>query len=167
MPHAHILRLFGIHQHFHCYLPRHDYLAGSSSPIVDVLSKYLGLSWSKIADLLAPYLPMCHQIWTPTPQVDDAVIAALLKKRQQPEYMLVVSPTPIQLEPLFSVPTPTLDWTLTPLSKPPRTKYQTYKTSHDEFIPENLSPIAIPLGLKHLKVTYGQLSRRPLVWGPC
>ena len=35
---AHLLRLFGIHQRFHRYIPRHDYLAGPSNPIADALS---------------------------------------------------------------------------------------------------------------------------------
>ena len=74
------LRLFGIHQRFHHYVPRHDYIAGPSNPIADALSQYFGLSWSKIADLLTPYLLMCHQIWIPTPQMVDTVISALLKK---------------------------------------------------------------------------------------
>ena len=57
-------------------------------------------------------------------------------------------------------------WPLTPFSKPSRTKYQTYKSADDEYSRENFQPAAIQSGLERLKVTYGELHKRPLVWGP-
>ncbi|EJK75874.1 hypothetical protein THAOC_02391 [Thalassiosira oceanica] len=36
---AHLLRLFGIHQRFRRYVPRHDYLASPSNPIADAASE--------------------------------------------------------------------------------------------------------------------------------
>ncbi|KAK1732369.1 hypothetical protein QTG54_016948 [Skeletonema marinoi] len=35
---AHLLRLFGLHQRFHRYVPRHDYLSGPSNPVADATS---------------------------------------------------------------------------------------------------------------------------------
>ena len=77
---ARLLRLFFIHQCFHRYVPQHDYLVGPSNPIADALSREFALTWEKIDDLLAPYLPVCHQ---PTPQVADAMIAALLNNNNK------------------------------------------------------------------------------------
>ena len=34
---AHLLRLFGIHQRLHRYVPRHDYIPGLSNPMADEL----------------------------------------------------------------------------------------------------------------------------------
>lgn len=35
---AHLLRLFGLHQRYHRYIPCHDYLSGPSNPIADASS---------------------------------------------------------------------------------------------------------------------------------
>ena len=57
-------------------------------------------------------------------------------------------------------------WPLTPFSKPSRTKYQTYKSVDDRYSKDNFQPTSIQSGLEQLKVTYGELHKRPLVWGP-
>ena len=167
---AHLLRLFGIHQRFHRYVPRHDYLAGPSNPIADALSRDFELSWRELFDSLRAYLPAGKQcqIWTPTPKVVSAVLAALLKKRQTPDMLLTVPP-PAQQQDIRRQPPPpqpTLQWPSTPLSKPSKTKYSTYTKSADEFLPEDVLPQAIPSGLDRLKVPYGTLKRRPMIWGP-
>ena len=162
---AHLLRLFGIHQRFHRYVPRHDYLAGPSNPIADALSREFDISWSEMVELLAPYLTMPPQVWTPTPQVVEAVLSALLKQHQPPENILVLPPAP-QPETFASMPPITIEWPSTPFSKPSSTTYKTYKSANDEFIYQNLLPHAIPSSLDRLKVTYGSLPRRPAVWGP-
>ena len=59
-----------------------------------------------------------------------------------------------------------LAWPSTPLSKPSKTKYSTYTKSADEFLPDDVLPQAIPSGLDRLKVPYGTLKRRPMIWGP-
>ena len=65
---AHLLRLFGIHQRFHRYVPRHDYLAGPSNPIADALSHDFELSWRELFASLDEYLPpgMTCQVWSPS-----------------------------------------------------------------------------------------------------
>jgi hypothetical protein len=163
---AHLLRLFGIHQRFHRYVPRHDYLAGPSNPIADALSRDFEMSWQELFASLKAHLPehSSPQVWNPSPQVVSAVIAALLKKRQPPSSLLVEPPAPLPASlPSCQV---TLQWPSVPLSKPSKTKYQAYKKSDEEFKSENLLPHAIPSGLERLKVTYGSLQRRPSVWGP-
>ena len=57
-------------------------------------------------------------------------------------------------------------WPLTSFSKPSRTKYQAYKSADDEYSRENLESSQIQSGLERLKVTYGELHKRPAVWGP-
>ena len=41
---SHLLRLFGLHQRFHQYVPRFDYLSGPSNPLADALSHLFNLS---------------------------------------------------------------------------------------------------------------------------
>ena len=38
-PPAHLLRLFGIHQRYHRYMPRHDYIPDKSNPLADESSR--------------------------------------------------------------------------------------------------------------------------------
>jgi len=66
---AHLLRMFGIHQRFHRYVPRHDYLAGPSNPIADALSDFEE-SWQELFASLEPYLPEDSkpQVWNPSPK---------------------------------------------------------------------------------------------------
>ena len=52
---AHLLRMFGIHQRYHRYVPRHDYLSGPSNPVADALSRDFHLKW--VAQLAEPPHP--------------------------------------------------------------------------------------------------------------
>ena len=121
---AHLLRLFGIHQRFHRYVPRHDYIPGPSNPIADALSRDFEMSWKELWESLREYLP-CDaqltepimsssplpneetpeesipnnlptpvQVWEPSPPFMSAIITALLKKRQQPESLHIMPPEP-------------------------------------------------------------------------
>eukprot|EP00804_Cyclotella_cryptica_P015208 CCRYP_000735-RA/>CCRYP_000735-RA protein AED:0.27 eAED:0.27 QI:0/0/0/1/0/0/2/0/302 len=60
----------------------------------------------------------------------------------------------------------TTDLGLDPFSKPSRTKYLSYKSSDSEFVTANLHATKIQSSLDRLKITYGQLPRRSLQWGP-
>ena len=53
-----------------------------------------------------------------------------------------------------------------PTSKPSRVKYVVYRKADDDFVRENYNASKLPSSLDRLKVTYGNLSRRPEVWGP-
>ena len=60
-----------------------------------------------------------------------------------------------------------VDWPCMPTSKPFRVKYAAYRKADDEFVWADYHTSRIPFGLDRLKVTYGNLSRRPKMWGPC
>ena len=115
---------------------------------------------------LAPFIPQHDtlQVWTPSDEIVSSVLSALLRKRRSPESLLV--------EPSQPVPSGTsgsssaCTWPLTPFSKPSRTKYQSYKSSANEYVTENLRPEMIQSGLERLKITYGTLHKRSSVWGP-
>lgn len=163
---AHLLRLFGIHQRYHRYVPRYDYLSGPSNPIADALSRDFHMSWHQLTRSLSSHLPqqLGFQLWTPSPQVVSSIFMALHKKRSAPESLLVEPGTPIQSG-VYGKPT-VLNWASTPFSKPSRTKYQSYKSLPNEFVLANLQPKAIPSAVEALKITYGKLLRRSKVWGP-
>lgn len=165
-PPAYLLRLFGVHQRVHRYVPRFDYISGVSNHVADTLSRQFDKPWSHLMRSLSPYFSQdggCQR-WIPPNTTISAVISALLKKPSCRESLLDV-----QLEP----PRPgaygcssQVTWASTPYSKPSTTKYHSYKSSPNEFVLDNLRPTAIPSGLDRLKITYGTLPRRSLVWGP-
>ena len=164
---AHLLRLFGIHQRFHRYVPRHDYIAGPSNPIADAASRDFHLSWEDLIADLACFLPPQNnglQIYQPSSEMISAVISALHRKQPRRKSLLVEPPPATRLGDSGS--SSQLSWPLTPFSKPSKTKYQSYKSSHNEFVRENLQQPAIQSGLDRLKITYGSLHKRSLQWGP-
>ena len=163
---AYLLRMFGMHQRYHRYVPRFDYLAGSSNFIADALSRDLDLTLANIISNISPLLPqkLGYQVWTPRSELVSAIISALHRKQSPRESLLA--------EPALPLPTgrsgspSQMSWASTPFSKPSKTKYQSYKSSSNEFVTENLRPMAIPSSLDRLKITYGQLPRRSSPWGP-
>ena len=165
-PPAHLLRLFGIHQRIHRYVPRFDYISGPSNHVPDALSRDFHLSWPDLILSLHRYLPQPDgcQLWTPSKNIVSAVISALRNKPSCRESLQVELPAPSQHG--TSGSSSQVTWASTPFSKPSQTKYRSYKSSPNEFILENLQPAAIPSGLDRLKITYGWLDRRSSTWGP-
>lgn len=165
-PPAYLLRLFGMHQRFHQYVPRFDYISGISNHVADALSRDFHLEWPDLISSLSSYFPQNagYQVWTPSPQIVSAVISALLKKRSARESLMVEPPAPTQAG--ASGVSSQLTWASTPFSKPSKTKYPCYSSMPNEFVVENLQPTRIQSGLDRLKITYGSLDRRSQVWGP-
>jgi len=163
---AHLLRLFGIHQRYHRYVPRHDYQSGVSNQVADACSRDFHLCWEDLIADLAPYIPQnaTLQVWTPSDKIVSSIISALLKRRSEPESLLIEPSPPVPSG--DSRQSSVCSWPLTPFSKPSKTKYQAYKASDEEYVVENLKPTAIQSGLERLKVSYGKLHKRPAVWGP-
>jgi len=165
-PPAYLLRLFSMHQRFHQYVPRFDYISGISNHVADALSRDFHLEWPDLISSLSSYFPQNagYQVWTPSPQIVSAVISALLKKRSARESLMVEPPAPTQAG--ASGVSSQLTWASTPFSKPSKTKYPCYSSMPNEFVVENLQPTRIQSGLDRLKITYGSLDRRSQVWGP-
>ena len=163
---AYLLRLFGIHQRFHRYVPRFDYLPGLSNLVADSLSRDFDLDWSTLVSRLSHCLDQStgFQVWTPTPPVVSGILSALRKQQLQRESLLV-EPRPPSPRGRSGLTSP-LSWASTPFSKPSKTKYQSFKSSSQEFVRANLQPAEIPFGLDPLKITYGELHRRSCLWGP-
>ena len=165
---AHLLRLFGIHQRYHRYVPRHDYQPGLSNPVADACSRDFHLSWDDLLADLSVHLPEndtgTPQVWTPSSEIVACVLSALARKRSQPESLCIAPAKPSGIK--SSAPSAVADWPLTPFSKPLRTKYSAYKSSDRDYEPAHLHSTAIQSRLERLKVTYGSLHKRPSVWGP-
>ena len=161
---AHLLRLFGIHQRFHRYVPRHDYIPGLSNPMADDSSRLPHLTDSLFLSHFDSTFPQ-KQPWRlvhPQSRMLSAVTSALLTKTSPREYLLVDPPAPIPIGQPGSATQ--LKWASTPYSKPSKTKYNTYRSSSEEFVPEFYQQQKLQSSLDRLKITYGQLHKRSLLW---
>ena len=141
--------------------------AGLANPIADALSRDFNLSNSHSLTSIKKLLPQPngYQVWTPSPEIVSSMIMALLKQPLEPESLLVVPKAPKQHG--NSGKCSSLNWLSITFSKPPKTKYLSYKSLLvTKFILENLQPKAIQSVLDRLKITYGSLARRSSVWGP-
>ena len=164
---AHLLRLFGIHQRLHRYVPRHDYIPGLSNPMADDASRMFDKTNSQLLshfNLHYHYQDEHYKIVKPSIQITSSVISALRRKTSKPESLLAVPPPPVHTGP--NGPSTQLAWASIPLSKPSKTKYQCYKSSSDAFEPGDVHETAIPYALDQLKSTYGRLRKRSSHWGP-
>jgi hypothetical protein len=163
---AHLLRLFGIHQRFYQYVPRHDYLPGGSNKIADDTSRLFELNNIAFLTHFNTTYPQhtSFQLYQPRPEMVSAVISALQQKRSKPESLLAEQKPPIPRGPNGNVSH--LTWASIPYSKPSKIRYQSYKSSPYEFEKEALQSKDMPSALEQLKITYGSLAKRSLEWGP-
>ena len=77
-----LLRLFGIHQRLHHYVPRHDYIPGDANALADDASRLFHLDDN---DFLTHFTHThaqgtSYRLATPTPSLLSAMISALLRK---------------------------------------------------------------------------------------
>jgi hypothetical protein len=159
-----LLRLLGIHQRLHHYVPRHDYISGESNPLADAASRLFHLSNDDFLTHFAHTYPQdtSFRLVAPTPSLLSAVTSALLKKPYNVELLRAATPAPTPTgEPGVSIQ---LHWASTPFSKPSKTKYQSYKSSSSEYVKEHTLATAIPSSLERLKITYGALAKRSPCW---
>lgn len=161
---AHLLRLFGIHQRYHRYVARHDYLPGKSNLLADNASRLFDLNDETFLTTLSLLLPQkpTFKLWTPSSQITSAVTSALRKKMSKPESVLVEPPPVTHIGEYGQTTLPA--WASTPYSKPSKTRYPSFKSSAGDFIPGNYLPAEVPYGLDRLKTTYGQLDKRSSHW---
>ncbi|KAL3822497.1 hypothetical protein ACHAXA_002515 [Cyclostephanos tholiformis] len=68
---AYLLRLFGIHQHVHRYIPRFDYISGASNHVADSLSRNFHLPWPDLLSSLSAFLPQSAGCQVSTPLTAD------------------------------------------------------------------------------------------------
>ena len=163
---SHILCLFGLHQCFHRYVPRFDYLLGPSNPLADALFRHFHLSNNALLTHLKSLNPQkqpFQMLWL-KPSVTSSVISALQKNLRRKESLLVEPKPPKQLGP--NGKSSVLSWPLIPYSKPSKTKYQSYRSLNNIFKQEWLHPKAVPFVLDWLMITYSALARRSLEWRP-
>ena len=163
---ARLLRLFGLHQRIHRYVPRHDYIPGPSNPMADDASRLLTSSNTAFLSHFNSHYPQkqSYKLVNPSLQLLSYVTSALRKQTFTKEFLLDDPPPPTLTGP-NGLSTP-LHWASTPFSKPSKIKFPSFKSSSDGFAQDHLQPSNVRSSLARLKTTYGLLPRRTLQWGP-
>ena len=156
----HLLRLHGIHQRLHRYVPHHDYIPGPTNPIADAASRLFDLTDTEFLAYFDTHFPqkMPYKLVHLPQQTTSLVISALLRKMFNAA-SLTIEPPPVTNTAISRQATP-ISWASVPFSEPSKTRYQLYKSSYTEFDQDNLQPANIKSGLEQLKSTYGLLHRR-------
>jgi len=96
---AYLLQLFGIHQRYHRYVPRHDYISGPSNPMADDSSHMFELSNDELLSYFNTKYSMCpkqrstFQLWMMSPQLISTVTSALRNKQSKQEPQLISTVT--------------------------------------------------------------------------
>jgi hypothetical protein len=126
----HLLRLFGIHQRLHRYVPHHDYIPSGSNPLADDASRLFYLSDHEFLthfNTVYPQ-PLSYHYAMLTPSLVSAVILVLLKKPYNVELLRdkMLAPTHTGDPGVISE----LNWASTPFSKPSRTRYRVLQVFH-------------------------------------
>ena len=149
-PPAYLLRLFGMHQCYHRYVPRFNYISGVSNPVEDTLFRCFDLTWPEL--ILQLYPSLCqkcgYQVLAPPSAFASTINLALLQKQYPKECVLVALAPPSGCGTSGSAST--LSRALTPFSKPLRTNFESYKFSCTDYVSSNLRPTEIKSGLGRL-----------------
>ena len=162
---AHLLRLMSIHQRYHRYLPRHDYLPGKLNTFADDASRLAHLSDTAFLNHFnSTPQNNSFQLWRPSSKILSVVISALRKTRCNRESLLNAPAPPMPTG--SSGPSSQLNWASTPYSKPSRTKYLSSKFSPSVSELASSPVVVLPSTLDPLRITYGRLARRSWPWGP-
>ena len=161
---AHLLRLFGLHQRYHRYVPRHDYIPGEINKLADDASRLFELTDSQLLSHFTRLYPqnLSYELWTPRKQMLSAVITSLRKKRCKRELALA-DPLPPTATGTYGNLTPTA-WPSIPFSKPSATKYLSSKSLPPVFDLASYHQAKIPSALERSRITFGRLARRSLQW---
>ena len=79
-PPAYLLQLFVIHQRYHRYVPRFNYITGQFSHVASALSRNFHLSWLQVFLQLLSFLSQQrgYQVWIPLSAFVSVIISALL-----------------------------------------------------------------------------------------
>lgn len=165
-PAAYLLRLQSLHQRFHRYLPRHDYIPGPCNTMADDCSRLWNLTDSALLFYFNSTYPqdtpwtLCH----PTSQMLSAVTTALSNNRCAPPSFLVAPNHPISIGPYGSVSAPPS--TLTLSSAPTKTPSPSSKSSPHATAREPSLPATVPSALAQWRTHSAPWARRSPAWGP-
>lgn len=169
-PAAALLRQLARHRRYHRYLALSDYIPGPLNLAADDASRLQHLSATELLTHFNSHYPQTRgwRLWTPPPKLRSCVISCLRNKSPEIELWHPAPPPPILTGasgPTSASPFPSI---LSYKTSP--TLSTSYKCSSTESArgPLHLSSKTRPtrFELAPLRIPYGALAKRSLVWGP-
>ena len=113
---AHLLRLQAMHQRFHCYVPRVDFVSGVDNLISDRPSRSADLTDNQLLNYLETHFPqpLTWRLWTLSPKLASGIASALRQKTSERDCLLAKPPPSMATRPLG--PISAQGWPSTPYS---------------------------------------------------
>ena len=165
-PASYLLRNQAIHQRYHRYVDRHDFLAGIKNPMADDASRLFDLSDSQLLAHFELHYPQSRS-WRLFPlrsEMISSVTSALRRKTCEPASLLSAPQLPMATG--LSGTSSALSWPSTPYSQISKTPSYSSRSSPSATGTAPLPPKETPSDLGPLRMPYGQLARRSRQWGP-
>ena len=163
---AHLLRLQAMHQRFHLYVPRVDFVSGVDNLISDQPSRLADLTDNQLLNYLETHLPqpLPWQLWTPSPKLASGIASALRQKTSERDCLLDKPPPPMATK--LNGPISAQGWPSTPYASLTKTLYPSSPPSLRTTELATLRLTAVAYDPERLRMPYGQLDRRSRCWGP-
>jgi hypothetical protein len=166
-PAAYLLRLQAVHQRFHRYVPRHDYIPGKANAMADDCSRRWDLSDAALLTYFNATYPQVAswELSRLRPPMNSALTSALYRQRSDPASFLAVPPAPTNIGSSGWIsPTPLASTPASPISKTPS---PSSKSSPPAIATAASLPAASPSALAQWKTPYVPSVRcLPGAWGP-
>lgn len=163
---AHLLRAQALHQRFHRYVHRIDFVRGEHNDISDIPSRKTDWSDEKLLTYFNLHYPqpLPWKIWTPPPELLSCMAMCLRRKPFPRESLLRQPPTSNGTG--ATGPSIAPQYPSTHFSKSSKTKSSgsVSMLMHTERVPYPIS--GAPYARNPLKMPYGRLAKRSSAWGP-
>ena len=165
-PSAYLLCLQAIHQWFHRYVPRQDFLSRVDNGISDLPYCYQDLmDAALLAHMDASHsLDLSLRLWNPPRNLVSAISSTLRCMTSPREYLLVNLPLTIGTG--RSATSSVKAWPLTPYSSHTGIRCLSSTTLRGSTIQVTSPPEDVRYNYSWLRTPYGRLSRCLLIWGP-
>ena len=155
-----------MHQRFHRYVLRVDFVSGVDNLISDRPSRSADLTDNQLLTYLETHFPqpLPWRLWTPSHKLASG-IAYALRHKISARYCLLNKPAPTMAT-VPSGPISAQGWPLTPYLSLIKTLSPSSTPSTGTTELEQLCPAAVAYAPERLMIPYGRLDRRSRCWGP-
>ena len=155
-----------MHQRFHRYVPRVDFVSGVDNLISDRPSRSSDLTDNQLLNYLETHFPqpLPWQLWTLLPKLASGIASALQRKTSE-RYCLLAEPPPLMATGP-SGPISAQGWPSTPYLSLIKTLSSSSMPLPGTTKLETSRPIAAAYDPERLRMPYSQLDRRSRCWGP-
>ena len=163
---AYLLRIQALHQRFHHYYSRHDYIPGPCNVMADDASRLWDHTDTALLSHFNSLYPQNHlwQLLHPRSEMLSAVTCALWRKRCKPGSFLAVPPRPPKIG---GIGKPFAPSTITTHgSETSKTPSFLYKSTPNDSVTAGPPPAIVPSNLKWWMTSCVKYSRRSPWWGP-